>query len=225
MTFILRGLPIVFRQPRTAEHNIKDFTFGIPDSFVCASRLRTFRLQCRAASFDRVCLRLEFTTGDELFDNFEQILSDSAEQYWENSVDAMGNVARTVARFDQCYGVLVLRYLHEHARDHMVDYSGSAEVLKSHDTGARHHGERFQTLIRHTNQIPGTVENERKNILFYSFPPRWRTTFIRSDRVYETAQISDIIQFMSNEKLFADKEEARRRSVGSNSGDKLSSGR
>lgn len=49
MTFILRGLPIVFRQPRTAEHKIKDFTFGIPDSFVRASRLRTFRLQCKAA--------------------------------------------------------------------------------------------------------------------------------------------------------------------------------
>jgi hypothetical protein len=158
-----------------------------------------------------------------------QILSDSAEQYWENIVDAMGNVARTVARFDQCYDVLVLRYLHEHARDHMVDYSGSAEVLKSHDTGARHHGERFQTLIRHTNQLPGTVieidDNDGKKILFNSFPPRWRTTFIRSDQAYETAQISDIIQFMSNEKLFADKEEARRRSVGSNSGDTSSSGR
>jgi hypothetical protein len=166
--------------------------------------------------FDRVCRRLEFTTGHELFDNFEQILSDSAEQYWENIVDAIGNVARTVARFDQCYKALVLRYSHEHARDHMVDYLvGSTEVLKSHDTGARHYVERVQTLIRRTNQLPGTVreidDNNSKKIFFNSFPPKWRKTFIRSGRVYETAQISDIIQFMSNEKLFADKEEARRK--------------
>jgi hypothetical protein len=87
--------------------------------------------------------------------------------------------------------------------------------LKSHDTGARHHAERIQTLIQRTNHLPGTVReidyNDGKKILFNSFPPRWRTTFISSGQVYETVQISDIIQFMSNEKLFADKEEARRR--------------
>jgi hypothetical protein len=74
-------------------------------------------------------------------------LSDSTEQYWENIVDTIGNIAGTVAHFDQCYEALVLRYSHEHARDHMVDYLGSAEVLKSHGTGARHHAERIQTLI------------------------------------------------------------------------------
>jgi hypothetical protein len=54
-------------------------------------------------------------------------------------------------------------------------------------------------------------DNDSKKIVFNSFSPRWRTTFIRSGQVYESAQISDIIQFMSNEKLFADKEEARRK--------------
>jgi hypothetical protein len=40
MTFILRGLPIVFRQLRTTEHKINDFPFGIPDSYVRAPRLK-----------------------------------------------------------------------------------------------------------------------------------------------------------------------------------------
>jgi hypothetical protein len=162
---------------------------------------------------------LEFTTGDELFDNFEQILSDSAEKYWENIGSTIGNVARTSyggSFWSMLWCISTTSFACEHARDHMVDYLGSAEVLKSHDTGARHHyAERIQTLIRRTNQLPGTVreidDNDSKKILVNSFPPRWSTTFIRSGRVYETAQISDIIQFMSNANLFADKEESRRR--------------
>jgi hypothetical protein len=87
--------------------------------------------------------------------------------------------------------------------------------LKSHNTEARHHAEIIQTLIHCTNQLPGTVseidEKTARRLFFNSFLPSKRcATFFRSDQACKTSDISDIIQFMSNEKLFADAEEARR---------------
>jgi hypothetical protein len=44
-------------------------------------------------------------------------------------------------------------------------------------------------------------KNDGKKILFNSFPPKWRTKFIPSGQICEAAEIVDIIEFMSNEKL------------------------
>jgi hypothetical protein len=92
---------------------------------------------------------------------------------------------------------------------------GSSEVLKTHEMEARHHTERIRTWIRRANQLPGTVreidEKDSKKIMFNSYPPKWCPTFIQSGRQCKNTTISDIMQFMFNEKSLADKEAARRR--------------
>jgi hypothetical protein len=47
--------------------------------------------------FDPAAQRLSsHNVGDELFDNFEQALSDAAEQHWENVVGGIGAAAARV---------------------------------------------------------------------------------------------------------------------------------
>eukprot|EP00957_Ditylum_brightwellii_P152621 11617192-Ditylum_brightwellii.AAC.1 len=45
--------------------------------------------------------QLDFTTGMELFNNFEKILVDTAEEKWENLVSGISNPGRP----DTCFGV------------------------------------------------------------------------------------------------------------------------
>jgi hypothetical protein len=66
--------------------------------------------------FDRAARHLEQNTGDQLFDNFEQALSDLAEQHWENIVDGIRAAAHILVQFQESFDVLVLSYSHEQAR-------------------------------------------------------------------------------------------------------------
>jgi hypothetical protein len=47
-----------------------------------------------------------------------------------------------------------------------------------------------------------------KKCIFHSFPPKWQQQFIHSGQHVATMPLSDIIEFMSNEKSFADAQES-----------------
>jgi hypothetical protein len=48
------------------------------------------------------------------------------------------------------------------------------------------------------------TEQQVKKCIFHLFPPKWQHQFIRSGKHVATMALSDIIEFMSNEKIFAD---------------------
>ena len=107
--------------------------------------------------FDKVCEQLQFDSGEELFDNFTQVLSDNAEASWSNLVDGIGFADRTPVRFDQEYTTLLERYATNKGRDFTKDYLYSSEVQKKHDVDCREHAERIQTMVRYTNRLQGNT--------------------------------------------------------------------
>ena len=51
--------------------------------------------------FRKACKRLEYTEGDELFDNWEFCLADTAEDKWTNLVAGIADADRTPNRFNE----------------------------------------------------------------------------------------------------------------------------
>jgi hypothetical protein len=76
------------------------------------------------------------TAGDECFDNFEQTVSDAVEQCWENIVDVIVRpVARTAARFQECFDQLVSpRPLFSRTKVIVeTTHGGLPELVRSHE--------------------------------------------------------------------------------------------
>ena len=71
---------------------------------------------------------LQFNTGDELFNNFEEVLTDSGANRWQNLIVSVAAVDRDDIRFNQEYGNLLDRYATNQGRDIMKDYLRSDEV-------------------------------------------------------------------------------------------------
>jgi hypothetical protein len=72
--------------------------------------------------FRNIARQLSFDTGRELFDNFEEILTDSAEEKWENIVAGIGAAGRTANQFNTEMTNFYLRYVDNEARDTMFKY-------------------------------------------------------------------------------------------------------
>ena len=70
------------------------------------------------------------------------------------------------------------------------------------------------TLARYGNKWPGNepvlTNKQIKKCIFSSFPLTWQQQFIRSGQRVAVASLSDIIEFMSNEKIFADAQNANK---------------
>jgi hypothetical protein len=168
--------------------------FGIESLLYVEERFRNFARQ------------LLFDTGPELFDNFEEILTDSAEEKWENLVSGIGAAARTVPRFNAEMQNLYLRYVDTEARDTMIKYLPTCR--KPRDAEPRTHVDSMETLMRYANMLPGTElalnEQQKKNLIFEIFPVKWRQNYIRAGKSIATDYLAEIFQYMSNEKGIAD---------------------
>ena len=169
--------------------------------------------------FNSVAHALQLEEGPELFDNFEQVLSDNAETRWQNLVADIADDDRTDVRFEDEYQNLLDSYATNRGRDYMRDYLTSAAVWKPHDMECAEHKERLTTLIKYTNMLSGTQDqieaNDEKHIVFKSFPDKWQQAYILSGHNYMTQTLDEIVQYMSNKKIEQDQKERddRRRSA------------
>jgi hypothetical protein len=102
-----------------------------------------------------------------------------------------------------------LRYVDNEARDTMFKYLPTCR--KPRDTEPRTHVDRMEMLMRYSNVLPGTEPalnpQQKKNLIFETFPVKWRQNYIRAGKSVTTDSLADIVQYMSNEKGFADVEE------------------
>eukprot|EP00957_Ditylum_brightwellii_P208520 15357851-Ditylum_brightwellii.AAC.1 len=78
----------------------------------------------------------------------------------------------------------------------------------------RDHSNRVETLVRFSNKLPGLSpdmnSDQVKQMVFDQHPEAWRKFYIRSRTSLATDTLADIVQFMSNEKGFADGDDEKR---------------
>jgi hypothetical protein len=149
---------------------------------------------------------LLWTTGIELFDGFEEVLLDTALTNWEDLIVPLNDADKTPARFEQILQEMYRKYVGAEARDVQFEYFRTLQ--KPMKSSILEHSSRMLTLARYGNKLPGTepplTDEQVKKQIFHSFPLLWQQQFIRSGQHVANTTLSDICEFMSNEKLFAD---------------------
>jgi len=149
---------------------------------------------------------LSWTTGPELFDGFEEILLDTALSNWEDIIALIAEADKTPARFELALQEMYRKYVGAEARDVQFEYYRS--ISKPLKSSTLDHSSRMLTLARYGNKLPGTepvlTDDQVKKCIFSSFPLTWQQQYIRSGQRVANTSLSDIIEFMSNEKIFAD---------------------
>ena len=89
---------------------------------VCTGEYGIEQLLYVEERFRKISRQLDYTTAEELFDNFEEVVMNNAEDKWENVVSGIPNNQRTIARFDQAIKQYYLHYCDHEARDAMFEY-------------------------------------------------------------------------------------------------------
>jgi hypothetical protein len=149
---------------------------------------------------------LSWTTGPELFDGFEEILLDTALSNWEDIISPIAEADKTPARFELALQTMYRKYVGAEARDVQFEYYRS--IQKPLKSSTLDHSSRMLTLARYGNKLPGNepelTDEQIKKCIFSSFPLTWQQQYIRSGQRVAATPLSDIIEFMSNEKIFAD---------------------
>jgi hypothetical protein len=155
---------------------------------------------------------LLWTTGPELFDGFEEVLLDTALTNWEDLTSTIADADRTPARFELTLQAMYRKYVGAEARDVQFEYFRT--IQKTLKSSPLEHSSRMLTLARYGNKLPGNepplTDEQVKKCIFNSFPLSWQQQFIRSGQRIATTSLSDIIEFMSNEKIFADTQHTTR---------------
>jgi hypothetical protein len=155
---------------------------------------------------------LNWDTGLELFNGFEDILIDTALANWEDIIAPIADADKTVVRFEQALQEMYRKYVVAESRDTQIEYYKT--LRKPMKANPLDHSNRMLTLARFGNKLPGIepplTEDQIKNCIFHSFPPKWQQQFIRSGQRVANTPLSEIIEFMSNEKSFADAQDPSR---------------
>jgi hypothetical protein len=158
--------------------------------------------------FRKVANHMEWT-GEELFEHFEEVLIDTAENQWEDIVGDIDDVDRDEEAFENAIKELYLKYCGGDARDVMFEYL-KTQCRKPIGEEPRTHVARLTTLYRYSNKLPGIdPEKDTEHIkmpIFATFPESWRRDYARSGRKVANDSLQDIIDYMSMEKAFADQE-------------------
>ena len=149
-----------------------------------------------------------------MYDNFEELLSDSAEEHRTQITQATPNANRTVASFNRDVQELYTKYVDQKARNIMFKYLPL--LKKPRNCNPSDHVKRMKTLFRYANKLPGTAalktEDDIKEIIFDSFPDDWTTQYNRSGRDLENETMAEVVQFMKDEKNYKDNEDSKKKS-------------
>jgi hypothetical protein len=152
---------------------------------------------------------LQWTTGLELFDGFEEVLVDTALSNWEDLILPLAEADKTAARFEIVLQLLYRKYVSAEARDIQFEYFRT--LRKPLKSSPLEHSSRMLTLARYGNKLPGNEpvlnDEQVKKCIFQSYPTKWQQQFIRSGQRVATSTLSDIVEFMNNEKIFADSQD------------------
>ena len=156
--------------------------------------------------FNSICRQLEIDDGEELFDNFAEVVTNQAENKWETLAGNLTDQQKTVARFEQSIKQFYLSYCDDDARDTMFAYL--RKLQKPYSVAAGIHADRMEILIKYANRLPGMepemMDDQKKRVIFESFPSKWQHAYIQSGWRLQSESLVRIIQYMKYEKSFSD---------------------
>jgi hypothetical protein len=164
--------------------------------------------------FNRASDKLGFTVAEK-WNEFEEVLDDTAEQKWINHVNPIAANQRTAQRFEQC----LLEFVHSYAgspepRDVLKEYISSDECRKPRNVDPDVHAARIETLCRFANRLAGDEpqydEETTKKAVFSSFPEKWQREYLKSGKSYVNDGMEDIVGYMNLIKGMADEDEEKK---------------
>eukprot|EP00957_Ditylum_brightwellii_P136888 10439702-Ditylum_brightwellii.AAC.1 len=152
-------------------------------------------------------------TGAEGIEGLLYVEEHSAEEKWDTIVSNIDTATRTPEHFDQAIKELYLKYCDAQAKDTMFQYLHL--LCRPTKVQPRDQSDCIETLVRYSNKLPGLSwdmnDDQVKQMVFDQHPETWRKFYIRSGMSLETDTLADTVQFMSNEKGFADRDDKKKR--------------
>ena len=150
--------------------------------------------------------KLGYAIGDK-WANFDEALDQEALSKWENQIQNIAPQAKTEVRFQQELDVFVGEYAEgTDPRDKMVKYIKTC--MKPFKKTNQEHANRMEVLIGIANRLQGTepeIDNDnRKKIIFETFPSTWQDDFLKSGKTVATQELREIVAFMNICKKQAD---------------------
>lgn len=158
--------------------------------------------------FKSICRKLDWDTGPEQFDNFDDVVANTAEEKWTNITAMIPQATRVPACFDQALNSLIAKYVDDSARNDIHRYcrpSGSRiqRRQESMPNAWRHSSVMQISCLKAT---PRLTEQQKKDILFETYPIKWKQNYVRAGKNVRTDTMAQIVTYMENEKSFAAKE-------------------
>ena len=162
--------------------------------------------------FNKNADKLGYAIADK-WANFDEVLDQEALAKWENQIQNIAPQARTVNRFQQELDTFVGEYAEgTDPRDKMIKYIKTC--MKPFKKGNQEHANRMEVLIGIANRLQGTEpeidDNNRKKIIFETFPSTWQDDFLKSGKTVATQELREIIAFMNICKKQADASQERK---------------
>jgi hypothetical protein len=125
---------------------------------------------------------------------------------WEDLVAPIADADKTPEQFEQMLQAMYRKCIGAEARDIQVAYFRTLQ--KPMKSSMLDHSSRMLTLARYGNKLPCAepplTNKPIRKCIFQSFPLLWQQQYIHSGQRVANTPLSDIIEFMSNKKLFAD---------------------
>lgn len=162
--------------------------------------------------FKRAASRLNLQ-DENLWDAFEDVLDTVAKSKWDNLIKNIADADKTDQRFDEEIKAFVKSYSQDdNARDVLVKYL-KEQCRKPYKVTPQEHADRMESLINIANRLEGTEpeidEDNKKKIIFETFPVPWQYSFKRSKDI-NSSTLLQIISFMTLCKCEADETDERK---------------
>ena len=163
-------------------------------------------------AFRKVARQLAFEDL-QLFDQWEEVLQDNASEKWDTQTAAIPEANKTTARFNMEMSAFYLKYCGDDARDTEVEYLSN--IKKQKKTDPHEFSDQMETLYRYANRLPGSATrvnaDDTKKRIFKGFSASHQKHYLRS-RDINADTLQEMVQFMENEKSFADSDDRKRKS-------------
>ena len=163
--------------------------------------------------FDAAVATLNITSGQDLFNSFRLCLVGNAKDEWDLITK---DQERTPEKFKEMLREFKLHFMTDETKANMLEYIES--VSKPKDMGVHAFVRRVQLVNRYIDDMPdrhsklsNMSDTQLKNTVFRAMPPSWQRAFIQSSRKLDDCSLEDIIEYMEQQKSFADSVEDKKK--------------
>jgi hypothetical protein len=153
-------------------------------------------------AFHEVAEDLEFSSGEELFQNFRKCLAGTARTKFRTASEGK---AQTPAGFKAALEEWKQKYMGPNARLIQIEYLQN--LKKPKDMDVRCFYERIDVIVSYLSYIPSQADeklsdHDVKRLFRNAMPTEWIKALTRAQPNLAAISLVDLVQFMSNEEQF-----------------------